>query len=256
MVRQAIAGSTDSRTVRFVSPDDLRFDPDNPRLPRSLAGATEEAVLRWMLEDATLLELMGSIAEQGYFPGEPLLGCPWEPGTQGPPFRVVEGNRRLAAVRLLLDPKRAPTRRASIAQLSSEARHRPDELPMLVFSTRDEILDYLGYRHVTGVKEWDPLAKARYLDQLWRKTKGRARLEKLRELAKRIGSRPDYVSRLLLGLVVYDRIVEEAFFGLKAMEEEDVAFSDERAVALRSDLSEDAFGAGTGIGGEAEPVGV
>ena len=51
--------------------EELHFDPDNPRLPASVDGSDEQAVLDWMLQDAGLVELMGSIAVNGYFTAEP-----------------------------------------------------------------------------------------------------------------------------------------------------------------------------------------
>jgi hypothetical protein len=215
----------DKRLVDFISVGDLRFDPENPRLPSTLDGTSDAAVLKWMVQDTTLLELMGSIGEQGYFPGEPLLVCPWDEQKGGPPWKVVEGNRRLAAVVLLTTPSRAPARKNSVAQISRDARHKPHELPVLTFAKRDDITDYLGYRHVTGIKEWDSLAKAKYLRQLWKKTRARGREGKFKELATRIGSRSDYVERLLSGLSVYDHIVESSFFGLRDVDEERIEFS-------------------------------
>ena len=76
---------------------------------------------------------------------------------------VVEGNRRLAALKLLQNPGLTDFRRTSISQLVEDAQHIPNEVPCIVYDTRDEILDYLGFRHVTGIKSWGPLSKARYL---------------------------------------------------------------------------------------------
>src|SRR5262245_50841650 len=106
-----------------VPVDRIHFDPDNPRLPSTVNGHDEAAVLKWMLEDATLLDLVAAIASEGYFPGEPILVAP---RPEGPSAKesledprqelvVVEGNRRLAAVRLLRRPQIAPTRKRAIA---------------------------------------------------------------------------------------------------------------------------------------------
>lgn len=208
----------DSRPVA-----DLRFDPENPRLPRSVDGRDEPAVLAWMLDDATIVELMGSIGSQGYFQGEPLLITSGEADS---PATVVEGNRRLAALKLLLNPDLAPIRQRSVAQASEEAQYRPEAVSCMSFSDRDEVLDYLGYRHVTGVKEWDPLAKARYLAQLAQRD-GLARdTADLAILARRVGAgrRTDYVKRLLDTLDVYDYAYGREFFGLD-LKEDDVEFS-------------------------------
>lgn len=207
----------------------LLFDPQNPRLPRSIDRHSRSSVLEWMLTDATLIELMGSIGEQGYFPGEPILVVPSQPGKDDPAtdsFTVVEGNRRLAAVILLLDPKSAPARRSAVADVAGAAPHSPDRLPALVFERRAATLDYLGFRHVTGIKEWTPLAKARFLKELFDEHRdARPRPKVLRELALTIGSRSDYVARLLTTLAVFDYVVEAEFFDLVGVDEESIEFS-------------------------------
>ena len=213
------------QVVEIYGLADLQFDPENPRLPVTVDGHNEQQVLQWMLGDDSLTELIGSIGEQDYFPGEPVLVAPPDAGGHGPPFLVVEGNRRLAAVKLLADPQLAPIRSRAVESLVADARSRPTALPAIVFGSRDEILDYLGYRHVTGVKEWGPLAKARYLEQLVRRAKGLGDPLTYQRLARRIGSRPDYVQRLLGGLNVYDHAAENGFYRLEGVNEDAISFS-------------------------------
>ena len=65
---------------------DLKLDPDNPRLPERIKGAPEKDVLNWMLSDATLIDLMASISQNGFFSGEPIIVIP-DKGK----FIVIEG---------------------------------------------------------------------------------------------------------------------------------------------------------------------
>src|SRR5690606_4258969 len=82
-------------------------------------------------------------------------------------------------------------------------------------------LDYLGYRHITGTKPWGALEKAIYLDQL-RLAQGTT---DFRALAKTIGSRADYVAKLLTGLKIYRTIEEADFFDLPGVDRATVSFS-------------------------------
>lgn len=209
--------------IRFEPLKRLRFDPENPRLPESVAGANRREVIHWMLQDASLTDLMRSIATQGFFVGEPLLVYP-SPGEDE--YIVVEGNRRLAAVLLLNKPELAPTRKRSVANIADEASHTPTELPVVVFDERAEILDYLGYRHVTGVKAWEPIAKARYIASMWDRLHSDFPDEptRLRRIANLIGSRSDYVARTLTGLEVYRSLVRSGFIG-RRVSHDDVDFS-------------------------------
>lgn len=198
----------------------LHFDAENPRFSRTLDGSSESEVLRFMLEDAGLVDLMRSIAAQGFFPGEPLLVSP---APQLGEWIVVEGNRRLAASKLLADPDLAPTRKKTVATVAQSATPS-DALPCIQFKTREAILVHLGYRHVTGIKEWDPLAKARFLQQRFDDFSGMPQ-ERFKELARTIGSRSDYVGRLLASLGIYEFAAEREFFGIEGVTEEAVDFS-------------------------------
>ena len=201
---------------------ELHFDPLNPRLPTTIDRGNEVDVLEWMIDKATLTELIGSIAEQGYFPGEPLLGVK----RPGGGYVIIEGNRRLAAVKLLNNPKLAKIRPNAILQASADAKYTPKELPVMLYNTRKEILDNLGFRHVTGIKTWSTLAKARFLDQM-RSTFSADMDEKemARALAKSIGSRTDYVAGLLTGLGVFNAIEQQAFFGIRGMDDDKIELS-------------------------------
>lgn len=56
--------------IEYISVSNLHFDPENPRLPTTTLDRTNEAeVINWMLRDASIIELMGSIGEKGFFPG-------------------------------------------------------------------------------------------------------------------------------------------------------------------------------------------
>lgn len=206
--------------IEWVDLAQLEFDPENPRLPTSVDGSDQRAVLSWMLEDASLIELMGSVGAQGYFPGEPLLTV-----HANGHYRVVEGNRRLAAAMLLVKPDAAPKRTNAVRLTALDAKHKPERLPVLTYGSRNEILDYLGYRHVTGIKEWDPLAKARYVRQLVERAALEGEALDLGQIARKIGSRRDYVEKLLAGLRVHEHVTERGFYGLEGIDESAIDFS-------------------------------
>jgi hypothetical protein len=187
-----------------IALEQLRLDPDNPRFVTDRDTTDLGKFLPWFNADADLLAVASSIASNGYHAAEPLLVAPRDDGDER--LVVVEGNRRFAAVLVLLDPELLP-RVSEFRELASEADlEELRELPCLIYESRNQILDYLGNRHVVGVKEWKPLAKARYVKQL------RLRAEELREdssdkaLAKRIGSNAPYVRRLLNSLEAFELV--------------------------------------------------
>jgi len=203
---------------------DLHFDDINPRFPSSINGQSIEQILDFMLADAGLVDLMRSIASQGFFPGEPLLVSP---SLTGAGWTVVEGNRRLAATLLLLNPELAPIKRDAVVTVARFAdRDALRTLPCLLFPERADILKHLGYRHVTGIKEWEPLAKARFLRQRFDDLdSGVALDERLKTIARTIGSRSDYVGRLLTALAVFDAAERASYFGIDGLNEQSLNFS-------------------------------
>ena len=154
----------ENKQVQMILTTELDFDPENPRFYRLNHKHSVEAVIEEMLDDESVQDLMLSIGQQGYFPGEPLLVVKEFNGR----YTVVEGNRRLAAVKLLNEEIFPPLRRKpSITDIKNEAiEPPPKQLPCLIYSVRREVLRYLGYRHITGIKQWDSLSKAKYLAQL------------------------------------------------------------------------------------------
>ncbi len=208
-----------AKSVTHVAVELLDFDSLNPRLPNYIDKSNDGEVVEWMLKEANVVELMGSIGEQGYFEGEPLIVVPSKDNAKH--FEVVEGNRRLTAVKLLHNPELATTRKAAVLDAAKVANNKPAKLPVLQFGSRDEVLRFLAYRHITGIEPWNPLQKARYLKQL-ASSKDFKRLGKeelRRRLAKEIGSNSNYVAKSLAGLAVYDAIEEAHYFDIPGLNE-------------------------------------
>lgn len=144
--------------------DKLDLDPENPRLPEDLEVEDQLAILRFFLENYDLEEIGWSMAENGYFDEEPLLTTQ---STHDADRRiVVEGNRRLATLRLLTDPDtrsavRPPPVWEELAEFAKE--HDLGVVPTRRYASREDLLEYLGFRHVSGLMPWTAEAKARYV---------------------------------------------------------------------------------------------
>lgn len=198
----------------------LNFDRNNPRFPPKIAQGPVEDLLQRFVRDERLLEIIESIGNHGFFPGEPLLVVPEGDGD----YRVVEGNRRLAALKLLIRELAPPSGRKSIEDAVNAAKYRPKKVPCLIFDDENEILRYLGFRHITGIKAWSALQKARYAARMYDKYRKLPEDEGLRLLARETGSRRDTVGQMLTALELYDRAEKENFFGLP-IEPEQIEFS-------------------------------
>ena len=101
--------------------DKLLFDVKNPRLAESVIGpnTSQTDLLKILWEKMAIEELAMSIAYNGYFVHEPLFV-----EETGKNLVVIEGNRRLAAVKLLLDKEARVRMRATDLPEISEARRK------------------------------------------------------------------------------------------------------------------------------------
>ena len=211
-----------SPNLKLISLDELHFDPQNPRLPDRLKGANDDQVLKYFLLECNLIELMLSIGEKGYFAGEPLMIVKNE---DSPGYIVVEGNRRLGALKLLQDNTAIPVMESAVQQTRASAKEKPTEATTLEFKRRDDILVYLGYRHITGIKEWDALAKAKYLTQLRKLHAPNDHIAAHKALAKEIGSKAPTVAKTLTGYNLLIKAQDLGILNKLRLEEDDISFS-------------------------------
>ncbi len=176
------AGLGRKRPLLNVAIGRLRLDPENPRLPEEAQGRKEDELLKHLFEHFDLEEIAAPMAQNGYFDEEPLVAIPiglpkklipkagekesidYLNFLRDAQFTVVEGNRRLATARILReDDLRHEFHVRNWPDISQPVRKDLDELPVIIYPTRQEVLPYLGVRHITGNKKWDSYAKARYI---------------------------------------------------------------------------------------------
>ena len=90
---------------RSILVTSLLLDTLNPRLPIADKSLSQAELIEELVVHDDVYSLAKSIAEKGYYPGESLIGIQ-ENGKKC----ILEGNRRLAALKLLISPAAAPER--------------------------------------------------------------------------------------------------------------------------------------------------
>lgn len=212
-----------NQNIHFISLSELELDKANPRLPSKFKKEqlSKEEIINWMLGDASIIELMLAIGHAGFFIGEALLVVQEGNGN----YTVIEGNRRLTSAILLSDPQLAEIHKKKIKQVIQETTERPQDVPCIIFTNREDINKYLGYRHVTGVKSWGILQKARYLTELQKGYTDIPFTKQFKELAKSIGSRSDHVRKLLIAYQIYEQIEDSGFYKIKDLDETSIFFN-------------------------------
>ena len=157
--------------LQYEELGNLSCDPMNPRLGRHLMSreTTQEALLEHM-KDWTLDELALSYLENGGFWSQEALLTVREPLYGEDRLVVVEGNRRLAALMLLYSAYDGRPLSQKWKGMTEEHPEPPTGLfcriPYLLADERKDVESFLGFRHVTGIKQWDAAEKAGFIAKL------------------------------------------------------------------------------------------
>jgi len=158
----------DERSIRVA---DLLVDEQNPRLPQPNTG--QRVALRAIAshQDRKLLRLADDIVQNGINPSELFMVTPTKDNP--PRYMVLEGNRRLCALKGLESPDvlsgAVPTATlTALKKLSALYLENPvDVVRCLIYKNRDEAKHWLSLRHTgendgAGVVPWGPDEKSRF----------------------------------------------------------------------------------------------
>lgn len=152
--------------ARKVPLSALRLDAHNPRLAPDDQGASQEDLAVSLELGFEALTVAESIASHGFFGSEPLIVIADEiPDV----WVVVEGNRRLTALLGLSDPPlrtQFANSRAWDALAAQASIDSQDLIPVVVLADRAEATPIIGFRHISGILQWEPFAQARYVARL------------------------------------------------------------------------------------------
>ena len=194
---------------------ELFFDSKNPRLVEADQPQNQKEILRVLWREFAVDEIALSIAANGYFPYEPLFAAK-EDGR----LVVVEGNRRLAAVRLLVDADlRKDVGATDLPSISAAAKKALATLPV-VTCRRSEIWQYVGFKHVNGPQQWQSYSKARYI--AWVHNDLRVPLD---EIAQQIGDQHSTVNRLYRAWMVLEQAEKAGVFSREDRSKRHFSFS-------------------------------
>jgi hypothetical protein len=140
----------------------LHLDAKNPRLGRETTARAPREIIQYLFDHDKALDVAKSIATRGFFPNEPLLAV-----YEGNKLVVVEGNRRLAALKGLREPGllEGPLR----SQLEKLSRKILDlatiaSVPVTVAPSRRATDRQIAGRHIgTPVLAWQAENRASFI---------------------------------------------------------------------------------------------
>lgn len=200
-------GNHDNAQIVYKKSSELIFDIDNPRLVEfGVSKYTEAQLINLLWKEMAVDELVMSILAYGFFEHEPLYVM----NGNGGRYVVLEGNRRLAAVRSILNPDIVTGGKMDrfLDQISQELRDSLEtHIPVIVLHSRQTAWQLLGFKHVNGAAKWGSYAKAKYIAQVHNGFG-----VELNKIAEQIGDTNKTVRKLYQGLMVLEQAEEQTEF--------------------------------------------
>lgn len=140
----------------------LHLDAKNPRLGLETALGAPREIIQYLFEHDKTIDIADSIATRGFFPNEALLAI-----KEGGRTVVVEGNRRLAALKALREPGLLEgAHERKVARLSRRITDLQSiaEVPVTVAPHRRATDRQLAGRHIgTPVRAWTAENRASFI---------------------------------------------------------------------------------------------
>lgn len=206
----------------FIAPADLHFDRQNPRFIDF--GYTDEVdIVRELYDQADVDELIQSILSAGYIDFEPLIVL--RDGNI-----VLEGNRRLAALRLIADEELRKKLKISLPAVEAP-KPLPETVRVLIVEHRDDARSFIGFKHINGPFKWDALAKAKYAAE-WYKSGG-----DINTISRTLGDNHNTVRRLVNGWFALQQALDDGF-DLTQISKKNFAFSHLYTALTRASVRE------------------
>ncbi|WP_200861551.1 ParB N-terminal domain-containing protein [Methylohalobius crimeensis] len=141
------------------------FDSKNTRIPADRRSDNQRQLLHELLAHEDIKSLAASISKHGLFKNERLIVM-----STGRRYIVLEGNRRLAAIKLLLNPELAPTpsQVRSFRKLSSKADLAAlGVIDVLIVQNRLSAAPIIAALHTGDSKRrWSSLQQAKFYHEL------------------------------------------------------------------------------------------
>ena len=189
----------------------LRLDRRNPRLAGRADHGCDEALIAHLYRSAELDELLLSMSINGYLDIEPLVVMNGSDGR----LVVLEGNRRLATIRLLCEPelvariRRDEGLNLSVPEIGDGVRSTFKEATVYRVTDRNQARPLIGFKHINGPQKWDAYAKASFAASWYRDAD-----VGLDEIATSIGDRHDTIKRMVVGIYVLEQATCEKLFDI------------------------------------------
>lgn len=166
-----------------IKVDKLILDAKNIRIGAN--SSSQEEIINDLFINENAMNILESIYQNGYFPDEPPVVL-----KEKNEFIVLEGNRRVVALKAMLSPSISPVKYATKIEKIMKDRLPIEEISVHITKSRDEAMEYLAAKHTkTTRKPWSALRRAYFYYA--QKEQGQT-IEKLMEKYKGVDI-PEYI---------------------------------------------------------------
>lgn len=200
----------------------LRLDRSNPRFtPGKMPVSLDDVgIIGNLALTADLNELIQSISQNGFIDVEPLIVQ-----LESEFLTVLEGNRRLAAVNVLLDPDLASRVKIQVPPLPPQHRPSLEELPIYRVERRVDAEAIIGFKHINGPRAWDSYAKAEFAANWLSREVDKKDGITLREIAERMGDSNNTLRRMVHAIFVLRQAATAGIWTIDDRSTKSFAFS-------------------------------
>jgi hypothetical protein len=134
---------------------DLFLDPENIRLGIEVQSS-QAALINDLFANENAMQVLESITNNGFFPDEIPVVI-----KENDKFTVIDGNRRVAAIKALLQPEIIPAKEVAIKTILKTASRIPKELEVVIAPDRHSVRQFLASKHTQDTRRpWRPLRQA------------------------------------------------------------------------------------------------
>ncbi|GEM16522.1 ParB N-terminal domain-containing protein [Gluconobacter oxydans] len=210
-------------TPKEIGVEHLHFDIKNPRFTpdKRPEQNTDISIISKLASTADLSELIQSISTSGYINIEPLIVVLREGR-----LVVLEGNRRLAALKCLLNSDYARQARISLPEITDKVKKTLKRILVYRVSQEDdEARSLIGFKHINGPQAWDAYAKAQFAGQWLDLQKDQENPLTLSDIANRMGDKHATIHRMVTALYVLRQAEEKDIYKIEDRKKKSFSFS-------------------------------
>ncbi|PPK84764.1 hypothetical protein CLV84_3928 [Neolewinella xylanilytica] len=224
----------------------ISLDRNNPRLIPYLPkaeDASQSDLVRVLYEHFDSENVGLSLVQNGYFDEEPIVVIPDKKPKDFDPnaydnvddlaekykelieageitFTVVEGNRRLSAIKLISNKAlRDELKLDKIFPKTNDEYILYDitNIPSIIYPKREDVYTYLGIRHIAGNLKWEAFAQASYTADMidFYVKQDKSVSEAIKEVQQIIAHRSDKLVKQYVAFKLYEQANEDLDFDTK-----------------------------------------